>query len=220
MIRKLAQFKQACELRKRGFTLSEIEKIVQVSKSSLSLWFSRETWAKQITKDNQKRASRDNSKRISLLNKARGNQYKKLYAEAERSAITEYTHYKKDALFISGLMLYVGEGDNSDNHLIRIANVRMEAHRIFIEFAVTYLGVPREKIRFWLHLYPDLDEEVCVRAWSRKLGISVAQFHKNQVIDGRSKKRTLHYGVGNTIIGGTVLKKKLRKWIQIALKEL
>src|SRR3989338_6363392 len=161
MIRKKAQFEQAKELRKRGFTYVEIGKIVDVLISTVFLWFSRETWSKSITEDNQKRAAKENKKRISLLNKARGNQYKKLYTEAERSAVTEFKHYKNNPLFIAGLMLYVGEGDNTDNHLIRIANAKIDVHRIFIKFAKEYLGVPREKIRFWVLLYPDLVPQKC-----------------------------------------------------------
>lgn len=217
---KTAQFEQAVQLRKRGFTYEEIAKIVDVSKSTISLWLSRETWSKDITLSNQRRASRENSKRISLLNKARSNQYRKLYAEAERSAVTEFKHYKHNPLFIAGLMLYVSEGDNSDHRLVRIANSRFEIHTIFIRFALEFLGVQKENIRFWVLLYPDLSQEKCMKMWSRKLGLSIAQFHKSQVIQGRSKKPTLHYGVGNTIIGGTVLKKRLMKWIELALKEL
>lgn len=220
MIRKKAQFEHAKELRKRGFTYKDISKIVDVSISTVSLWFSRETWSKSVTDDNQKRAAKENKKRISLLNTARGNQYKKMYAEAERSAVTEFKHYKSNPLFIAGLMLYVGEGDNSDNHLIRIANSKIDVHRIFIKFAMEYLGVPREKIRFWVLLYPDLSPKKCLHAWSKALHIPLSQFHKYQVIEGRSTKRTLHDGVGNTIIGGTVLKKKLLKWIALASKEL
>ena len=220
MIRKKVQFEQAKELRKRGFTYEEIGKIVNVSIITVYLWFSRETWSKSIRDDNQKRAAKENKKRISLLNKARGNQYKKLYAEAERSAVTEFKHYKNNPLFIAGLMLYVGEGDNSDNHLIRITNAKIDVHRIFIKFAKEYLGVPREKIRFWVLLYPDLVPQKCALKWSKALRIPLSQFHKHQVIEGRSAKRTLHDGVGNTIIGGTVLKKKLLKWIAIASKEL
>jgi transcriptional regulator with XRE-family HTH domain len=217
---KKAEKEQALQLRRRGFTYREIARYTNVSVSTISAWVRSESWSQKITEDNQRRAAHENSKRISLLNKARGNQYRKLYAEAERSAITEYKHYKNDPLFIAGLMLYIGEGDNSDNHLIRIANARTEVHRIFIAFAVAYLGVPREKVRFWVLLYPDLDPLKCSRAWSKALRIPLPQFHKYQVIEGRSKKRTLHLGVGNTIIGGTVLKKRLLKWIQIASKEL
>jgi predicted transcriptional regulator len=220
VIRKQIQFEEAKRLRKRGFTYTEIAKVTSVSVSTISAWFSKETWSQQIRDDNQLKAARENKKRISLLNKARSNQYVKLYAEAERSAVNEYKHYRTNPLFIAGLMLYVGEGDNKHSRLIRIANTRMQIHRIFIAFLIEFLGVSREKIRFWLLLYPDLQPAECMRIWSDTLGISHTQFYKYQVIDGRSKKRRLQYGVGNTIIGSAVLKKKLMKWIELALKEL
>jgi predicted transcriptional regulator len=220
MIRKSAQYENAKELRKRGFTYVEIAKIVDVSKSTISLWFSREMWSKSITEGNKKRSAKENSKRISLLNTARGNQYKKLYADAERSAVTEFKHYKNNPLFIAGLMLYLGNGDTVHPQLIRISGSKPDIHRIFITFAYEYLGVSREKVRFWVLLYPDLNPQKCSQYWSKKLKVPLLQFHKYQVIEGRSTKRTLHFGVGNTIIGGTVLKRKLIKWIELALKEL
>ena len=217
---KKAEKEQALNLRKRGFTLREIAKYTNVSVSTISLWLKGEAWSQKITDDNQKRASKENSKRISLLNKARGNQYKKLYAEAERSAVTEYKHYRTNPLFIAGLMLYVVNGDNSDTSVIRITSTHMEIHKVFIKFITEFLGVPREKLRFWLLLYPDLDEERCFRAWSKKIAIPMTKFHKSQVIQGISKNPTLHYGVGNTIIGSTVIKRKLTKWVELTLKEL
>ena len=80
--------------------------------------------------------------------------------------------------------------------------------------------MPKSAIRFWLHLYPDLDEVACMKYWSKKIHISPGQFHKNQVIVGKSQKKTLHFGVGNTIIASTLLKKKLLRWIELANKEL
>lgn len=217
---KKAEKEQALSLRKRGFTLREIARYTNVSVSTLSLWFKEEPWSKRITEDNQKRASKENSKRISLLNTARGNQYKKLYAEAERSAVTEFKHYKANPLFIAGLMLYMGAGDSKDARLIRLANTQVEIHRIFIAFLNEFLGVPREKIRFWVLLYPDLDPERTSRIWAKALKLPLSQFHKYQVIQGKSTKRLLQYGVGNTIIGSAVLKKKLMKWIELTLREL
>ncbi len=220
MIRKKTQHERAKELRRRGFTYEEIAKIVDVSKSTVGLWFSRETWSKDVTHTNQKRASRENSKRISLLNKARSNQFKKLYAEAERSAKTEFKHYKHNPLFIAGLTLYLCDGDKINPHLIRIASKRVDIHRIFIRFAYEYLGVSREKVRFWLLLPEDLNPLSCSRHWSQKLKIPITQFHRYQIINGKSSTEALRFGVGNTIIGSTVLKKKLLTWIELALKEL
>jgi hypothetical protein len=79
-----------------------------------------------------------------------------------------------------------------------------------------YFGVERSKIRFWILLYPDLSEPICMKHWSKALALPYSQFYKNQVIQGRSKKRTLQFGVGNTIIVSTVLKHKLNRWIELA----
>jgi transcriptional regulator with XRE-family HTH domain len=220
MIRLEEKYQQAVQFRKRGFTYSEIAKIVDVSKSTVSVWLSKKAFSKQVKADNLKRAAKDNVKRIGLINKARKAERASRYAEAVHSAETEYRHYKKDPLFIAGLMLYVSEGDNKDKRLIRMANARMDLHLIFIKFLIAYLGVEKAKIRFWLLLYPDLDEAVCMKRWSKYIGISPSQFYKNQVIAGRSSKRTLHFGVGNIIIGNTVLKRKLSRWIELATKEL
>ena len=220
MIRLEKKYEQAIEFRKRGFTYSEIAKIVAVSKSTVSIWLSKKAFSKKVKEDNLKRSAKDNVKRISLINKARASERKRMYADAIRNAETEYVHYKKDALFIAGLMIYVGEGDHKDKRLIRMTNVRMDLHLIFLKFLTGYLGVEKAKIRFWLLLYPDLVETTCMKRWSKYLGLPVSQFYKNQVIEGRGKKRTLHNGVGNIIIGNTVLKIKLSRWIELSTKEL
>lgn len=220
MVRKQKQFDQAVELRKRGFTYDEIAKIVDVSKSTVFNWLSTETWSVRVKVDNQKRAANENKKRISLLNKARSNQHKRLFEEAARSAVTEFKHYKKDSLFVAGIALYMGCGDRTEGSIIRVTSSRMGVHRIFILFAEEYLGIPKDKIRFWLLLYPIHKEEACMRAWSRRIGLSLGHFHRSQIAKNVSKKASLHSGVGNTIIGGTVLKQKLMTWVELAEKEL
>lgn len=213
-------YEQALAFRKRGFTYSEIAKICGVSVGTISAWLKPLPFSEAITKSNKAIAAKDNKKRMASINKARTAERSKQYNEVVRLAEIEYKNYSTSPLFIAGLMLYVSEGDNTHARLIRLANSRPDIHRIFIDFITVYLGVDKKKIRFWILLYPDLDEVTCMKFWSKKTGVSVSQFYKNQVIQGRSKKRTLHFGVGNTIIGSTLLKKKLNKWIELALKEL
>ena len=157
MIRLEEKFRQAVEFRKRGFTYSEIARVVDVSVSTISVWLSKKAFSKDIKKDNLLRASKENKKRMSLINKARSAERKKTYDSAIKNAETEYKHYKKDALFIAGLMIYVVEGDNKDKRLIRMANARMDLHLIFLKFLIAYLGVEKSKIRFWLLSKDDLD---------------------------------------------------------------
>lgn len=220
MIRDEEKYQKARIFRQRGFSYSEIAKIVGVSKSTVSNWFAKQSFSKKVRKDNEIKARRDNVKRIALINKARSSEREKRYKEILRSADTEFRNYKNSPLFMSGLMLYAGEGDNKDNRLIRLANSKMEIHRIFIRFMVEFLGIERREIRFWLLLYPDLSEKQLKPLWSKTLRIPTDQFYKTQVIQGKSPKRTLHNGVGNTIIGNAILKRKLVRWIELALKEL
>lgn len=217
MVRKKAQFEQAKELRKRGFTYEEIAKIVDVSVSTVSLWLSRETWSKAITLDNKKRAAKENKKRISLLNTARGNQNAKTYRAVEHSASIEYKHYKNNPLFVAGLMIYLSIGDQAVDRPIRISSVQNEVHRIFIAFATDFLGVSREKIRFWVLIDEKQQAEKCLNTWSKAIGIPRSQFFKSQIQRGVTS--ALHDGAGNTIIGSVLMKKKLLAWVALASKE-
>ncbi len=213
-------YEQAVLFRKRGFTYAEIAKICNVSKGTVSNWLKDQSFSRQVAKDNTKRAVDANKKRLVSINKARNTERKAQYAEIGRLAKVEYKNYRTSPLFIAGLMLYSSEGDMHNERLIRLTNSRTDLHRIFIRFLTTYLGVAKPSIRLWLLLYPDLNEIACMKHWCKKTSLSPAQFYKNQIIAGKSNKRTLHFGIGNTIIGSTLLKKKLMTWIELSAKEL
>ncbi len=220
MVRNEEKYEQAVQFRKRGFTLEEIAKICDVSKSTVSKWLKNTAFSADITKSNKRRAGQENAKRLKLINKARNTERSKSYKEAERSAVTEYQHYKNDRLFVAGLMLYVADGDLTDDRTIRFSTSNQLAHKVFITFCRAYFGIEKTKIRFWLLLYPGQFEEASMRKWKRSTGLSLGQFHKTQYLKNKPKKKPLHSGVGHTIIGNTVLKRKLQVWIKLAMQDL
>ncbi len=217
---KQEAYDQAIAFRKRGFTYAEIAKICNVSKGTVSNWLRHQDFSVVVAKDNKAAAVVQNKKRLALINKARVAERTHQYTEITRLAETEYKHYRTSPQFVAGVMLYMTLGDQSRSGVIRLTNSRPELHIAMIRFAMAYLGVEKASIRFWLLLYPDLDEVACMKRWSKKIGLSPAHFHKNQVIQGRSQGKTLHFGVGNTIIGSTLLKKKLERWMELLAKEL
>lgn len=220
MVYKSKELELATYYRERGFSYSEIAKLCKVSKGTVSNWFADKAFSEQIKIDNQKRAVRDNVKRLGLINKSRQAERTRRYTEAVKTAELEFVHYQKDPLFIAGLMLYLGEGDNKDPSKIRITNSRYAVHTVFWRFLTSYLGVPRENIRFWLSLHPAIDVEQAKKKWQKQLKLQEHQWHKSQVIPGNNQRRTLHFGVGNTIISNTVLKRKLVRWIELAEKTI
>ncbi len=220
MVRDEEKYQLATYYRKRGFSYSEVAKIVGVSKGTLSAWFAKKQFSKKVKKDNVIKAGKENVKRVTLLNKARNKEREKVYVAARKQAEVEYKHYKLNPLFMAGLMLYVGVGDHKQNSLIRLSNSRTGVHGVFIKFAIDFLGVTKDQIHFWLLLYPAMSEAECMRVWSKTIKLPTKQFYKTQVVQGKSSKETLQYGVGNTIISSTVLKHKLSRWIELATKEL
>ncbi len=220
MVRNEEKFEQALQFRKRGFTLEEIARICEVSKGTVSKWFKNNTISESITKQNKKRAGLENAKRLKLMSKTRDVERAHRYKEAVRSAETEFKHYKSNPLFVAGLMLYMAQGDRRSVHQIRLSSVEEKNHKIFIKFAVEFLGITKTDIHFWILLYQGQSEEVCMKRWKSATSLPYNQFYKNQYINSKKSKDTLHFGVGNTIIGSTVLKHKLNRWIELVIKEL
>jgi len=217
---KQAAFEQAVAFRKRGFTYTEIAKICGVSRGTVSAWLRPLPFSEEITKQNKARAATENKKRMVSINKARTTERSKQYDEVVRLAEIEYQNYRTNPAFIAGLTLYFCDGDHTHTSLIRLSTSRPEPHKVFIHFLVAYLGVEKSTLRYWLLLYPEHNEVKSMKYWSRSLAISVSQFYKNQVIQGRGQKQTLQFGVLNTIIGSTLLKKKLNRWIELLQKEV
>lgn len=220
MIRNEEKYKQAIEFRKRGFTYSEIAKICGVSVSTVSNWVAKRKFSKAVAKDNSVKAARANKKRMTLLNNTRKTERILQYAQAVQSAETEFKHYKNNPLFISGLMLYLADGDRTDLSRMRISSTDAPVHRIFISFLQEFLGVPLADITFVLTLYSGMDKKKEMKWWSRTISVSVSNFGKTQFIQRKGRDTILHHGSGNTIIGSTVLKRKLNRWIELLTEEL
>ncbi len=220
MVRNEEKYKQALQFRKRGFTLGEIAKICDVSKGTVSLWLKNSAISADITKQNKRRAGIENAKRLRLMSKARSGERNNRYIEAERSAKTEFMHYKKDRLFMAGVIAYACDGDKNDKSRIRLSSTKSDVHGVFVRFLKAYMGLDTSDISIWLQLYPSHSEENCMRVWRKKTTLPFSQFGKSQVIKVNKKTKPLHDGVGNTIIGNTVLKRKLDVWVKLTLQEL
>lgn len=207
----------AFELRKSGKTYRQIQSELGVSRSTLSDWFRDVPWSRHMKIEYTKQTwSPAQHKR---MHEARTRKLSEMYERSENEAILEYQIYKKDPLFWAGLMIYAGEGDKRSKGLIRITNTEFHLHKIFMRFAIKYLGIPREKIKCALILQPGLNDSLSRAMWSNLLEIPRDRFYKTQVIQGKDMKRRLQYGIGMSIISSTVLKKKLQKWLSLAQDE-
>ena len=218
MVRNEEKYEQAVQLRKRGFTLEEIARYCDISKSTASKWLQNKAFSAQVTKQNVKRAGAENAKRLKLINKARGTERVARYREATRSAETEFKHYKTNPLFVAGLMIYLVAGDINTSNRIRLSVNRAESHQIFIKFLHEYIGAEKTSIKFWLLLPQGSSIEKNTRWWSKQIKLSVSAFGKPQFVSSRTK--SAHKGTGNTLLNSVLAKQKLLVWVEMLKKEL
>lgn len=217
MVRNQEKYDQSISLRKRGFTLEEIAKYCGISKSTASVWLKGQAFSAQVTKQNSKRAGLENAKRLRLIAKTRGTERKRRYSDAATAAKVEFAHYKNNPLFMAGLTAYLAAGDKKSESVVRLSHTSIELHSLFIKFCLDYLGVEKNKIHLWLQLYQGASEEKAMKAWSKGTALPYSQFYKNHFVN-KSNTKPLHSGVGNTIIGSTYHKQKLKTWVKLAQK--
>lgn len=203
-------------LRKEGKTYREIQNLTGVTRSTLSEWFKNEEWSAHVKKSNDTKRTKVNTARLFMMNEARRVMLEKKYKDAEEKAEEEFELYKDNPLFMAGLMLYAGEGDKMSKWSIKLANSEFSLHKVFLKFIEKFTKTPPERLKVSILLYPDLNIEECKLKWSEELNIPLTNFHKPQVIKGRSVVKRLHFGVGSTIISDSFLKRKLLKWIEMS----
>lgn len=217
MVHNPEKYQLATHYRKQGFSYTEIANLCGVSKSTVSNWFAKKAFSKRVKEDNARKAAVANKQRLALVSKARQSERVKRYTEAIKTAETEFGHYKHDPLFMSALLLYRAKGDLSSPSTIRFTSNDVVLHRVFMKFCRDYLGVQSTDIAFWLLLPENQTAATEERWWSAQLKFPMKQFGKTQRRAGSATQ--LHKGTGNTIIGSTVLKCKLNRWIELALKK-
>src|SRR5258708_6141371 len=160
----------AINLRKQGKSYNQINRELGVSKGTLSSWFRDNAWSSNIKVVLIKKAQIKAGGKLRLMALANKNKWEKWYETCQQEAITEFPKLQKDPLFISGLMLYWGEGDKVlKNGIVRLVNSDPKMIRVFHLFLKNTLVLPSEKIHFRLTLYPDLPDLTYKRLWAKML---------------------------------------------------
>ncbi|MFA6445944.1 MAG: hypothetical protein WCW14_01690 [Candidatus Paceibacterota bacterium] len=208
------------ELRKTGKSYKEIEQVMGVPRSTLSAWFKGQAWSSDLVVSLRNKVRSDHIVRLQSLDKIRGLHLDRLYKQAEFEAVQEFDQIKNHPLFISALMIYWGEGDKASPYRCSIANTEPAMIKIFLLFLENICCMPRTKIKSWILLYPDLNEEECKKYWIEKSGLEYSDFNKSIVIQGRHKTNRVRYGVCNLGVSSAYLKRKILIWIDLLAKDI
>ncbi|MBI1985002.1 MAG: hypothetical protein HYS60_02765 [Candidatus Wildermuthbacteria bacterium] len=191
-----------------------------IPKSTLSEWLKTSGWSAKVKRTLIQKAKRGHKIRLQELNSIRGQHLIRLYQQARHEAEDEFKDFKFHPAFISGVVIYWGEGERTSRNLIRVANTDPLMIRLFVNFLQEVCGVPKGKIRAHILLYPDLNSMECKNFWVQQSSLPLENFNKSVLIEGRHKTRRLPYGVCYITVCSTYLKQKMDVWLTLLPKEL
>jgi len=215
----MARFKdreKALTLRKQEMSYSQIKRVLNVSKGTLSIWLKDYPLSEKRVRDlrdhNEQRIERcRETKRKKKEKRLRG------YYIKQKKLIFPLT---KREFFLAGLFLYWGEGSKTAEANISVSNTDPAIIKLFIKWLIICLDVPREKIRIQLHLYSDMDIDKEVAYWQKTLNLAKNQFRKSYIkksLKSRiNHKGSFGHGTCSASIGGA----RLAERIHVSIKAI
>ncbi len=167
---------KAIQLRKLGYTYSQIKEELNLEKSTLSDWLRNLPLADEqlakLARNKQNKEFLRREKYIITRRHQREERLRKVY-EVEKNILP----LSKRELFLSGIFLYWGEGEKTHG-IISVSNSDPRVIKFAIYWMVYSLGILKSKIKVSLHLYKDMNIAESIEFWSKTLRLPNNQFKK------------------------------------------
>ena len=212
---KIKEKKLARKLRKLGYSINEICKKAESTKSSVSLWVRDiELTSRQQQKLSEKgikkkivekrritRLTRENAKRQIIIDRAE--------REINNLSITE--------LKLIGIALYWAEGAKTLRSGVQFSNSDPRMIQLMMQFIKKCCKVPKGKFRGHIFLHHHLDTEKAKKYWHNISTIPLNQFYKTSKQQSKASKRkkdNLPFGTFVIQICNTELFLKIKGWIE------
>ncbi|MFH1388946.1 MAG: hypothetical protein ABIG86_02930 [Patescibacteria group bacterium] len=214
---------KAQDLRKKGWSYSEIRRAVNVSKGTLSLWCRdvaiTEEQALNLFKKKLVGAEKGRIIGAKRQQKKRMDNIKQLAKEG-RKQVGNLTLRDQ---FIAGIALYLAEGTKADR-AVGFANTDTAAVRFMMHWFRNFCKVPEEKFKGAIWLHEGLNERNAVNYWAGVTNIKPSNFHKTYIDknkkDSKKIRKNIHqYGVFSVRFGDAKVSRLIDGWMSGLLKD-
>jgi len=207
---------EVINLRKHGESYGEINKKLNISKSTLSYWLKDI----EISKEH-KMTLREKMRNAGTSALIKRNKNQTLIAMNNAKDIIEkesktIANIDKEKLKLIGCALYLGEGGKTPNRA-DFTNSNPEIIKIMMKYFRSICNVKGDKFRIQLSIYDKAKIKETITYWNKITGIPEKQFIKVNLLTSKySKKRRknrLPYGTIQVRISDVKLFHKIQGWI-------
>ncbi|MDP3015100.1 MAG: hypothetical protein Q8N28_01670 [bacterium] len=213
---------KAINLRKLGFSYSEILKQIPVAKSTLSLWLRSVGLSK-------KQKQRLTEKKLASMQRgaiAKRNKRIEIVRLIKNKAISEIKNISNRELWLIGVSLYWAEGSKSKPHNISqgvtFSNSDPMMIKVFMEWLRKILKIPENDIKYEIYIHENSKNKVVdsIQYWSKITKASqnkfkYVYFKRNKVNTKRKNTNENYYGLVRILVNkSTNLNRKISGWIE------
>jgi len=208
---------KAQKLRRRGFSYSEIQKVINVPKSTLSGWCRdialTEKQALRLFKNKLSGSARGRIIGAKRQQAKRLKQIADMLVEGQK----EVGKLSNRNRFIAGIALYAAEGTKTDKKC-SFSNSDPKLIKFMSTWFREFCHVPERKLRGAIWIHDNLDAIKAAKYWSKLTNVPIPQFHKtyiakNKVNSPKIRKNIHNYGVFSIRFSDAKAHRKIMGWI-------
>lgn len=208
---------QAQNLRRRGYSYSQIRKIIDVPKGTLSGWCRdialTEDQALKLFGYKLKGAAKGRIIGAKRQQAKRLKEIKDLMTEGTK----EIGYLSTRDRFLAGVCLYSAEGTKTDKSC-NFANSDPKLIKFMTDWFREFCKISEDRLRGAIWIHDNLDAIEAKRYWSNLTGIPETQFHKtymakNKVDSLKIRKNIHNYGVFSVRFSDAKIHRKLMGWV-------
>ncbi len=217
----------AKKLRMAGQSYNEIQRALNISKSTLSSWF-RDLVLSSSARNRLQQRSKIGTDVLIKRNKMQTHTALQRAHEVQLEAVNEVDDLTVRDKRLVGIALYwaegykrlrISDGKERAGHPISFVNSDAEMAGFFVQFLVETMNVPRDKIRVGMRLYNHMNEEGMLKFWTSAIGLPRRNFHKTTWLVSISSQRKrpfnrLPHGTIQIQVSDTAKFHRLIGWIE------
>ncbi|MDQ5968896.1 MAG: hypothetical protein QG579_53 [Patescibacteria group bacterium] len=173
---KIKEKRTAISLRKRGMTISEIQKVVHVSKSSISLWIRDVQLSPMESERIENKITAGQLRSREVIKQKSVNKLAEINKFARESF--KRVEVTKSLEILLCACLYEGEGNKGFNQSLSFTNSDPKMISTFLGLLRSGFDVDESKFRVCIHLHHYHDKNKQLEFWSNITRIPKSQFMK------------------------------------------
>ena len=207
-------------LRKKGMTLGEIIKNLDIPKGTAWSWIENVVLTDKI-KEKLAKVVKEKSRNsiIAYNTKIRPIVAQKIRDDWTNKAKKEIHKISAKELKLVGTAIYWAEGNTKNRNRLQFSNCDPLLVKVAIKFYREICKISNEKIGARVHIYPEMDYEKILDFWSQITALPKQNFYPPQIQTSKASKgimprNTLPHGTLHLTVSSTELSSKVKGWIQ------